>query len=666
MDPIGPALAPARRPLPWRRSLRTRLMLWSTLTSVLLLAGVALIFYAALRTVLVENAKAELRGLTSQSARALQATLESVQVSGQALAGGAASIGREPANLASLMKATLAADPAIGGVMLIIEPGRITPEDPGFDWYVRRAGTGLAESTVRGLGPGYADYRVLPWWVRTMTSPGPWWSEPYRNATMANEWFVTYHLALRRPGDAPTAEPVGMVSVDVPVRRLRAVLGEAPAHPQMQPVLLSPEGRLVLHPDPALAMAETAQSLVETHGRRDLAPVREALARRMPLELHHRVAGDDPEAGQVRYTFLEPVGTLGWAFALSVDEGWILAELARVTLWGLTGGLLGVALCVVAVRHYAGRIARPIEDLTDSAGHFAQGEFDYPLRHTGREDEVGVMARAFDAARDSIKRQMTEIAEMGAARARLEGELTIARDIQVALLPAPGALHVGGRRLEWDGVLDPAKAVGGDFYNVFDREGQALWFVVGDVSDKGVPSALFMARAMTVLEVAAQSGGSPARALREAALHLIEGNDTCMFATVVCGAVELRTGELALASAGHEAPLLLHADGRRAYLPVPTTAPLGVDVADDYPVWRGRLAPGDTLLLYSDGVTEAFDVDDHPFGSERLAAVLDPARTPRGQCAAVLTAVQAFAGAAPQSDDITILALRYDAGDGPA
>jgi sigma-B regulation protein RsbU (phosphoserine phosphatase) len=116
---------------------------------------------------------------------------------------------------------------------------------------------------------------------------------------------------------------------------------------------------------------------------------------------------------------------------------------------------------------------------------------------------------------------------------------------------------------------------------------------------------------------------------------------------------------MSLASAGHEAPVLLRADGTRQLLGVPTTTPLGVEVADQYPAWRGRLRPGDTLLTYTDGITESFDASDRPYGIDRLLACLDPDREPRAQCEAVLADVQAYAGDTAQSDDLTILAIRF-------
>jgi sigma-B regulation protein RsbU (phosphoserine phosphatase) len=657
MDSIRAAAdtLPARRP-GWRRSLRTRLMFWSSLTSVLLLLGVAAVFYAAIRGVLIENAKSEMRSLASQTASGLLATLDTVQVSGQTLSANATVVGREPVALRQLLMATVASDPDVAGAMLIIEPGRLAPEDPGFTWYIRREGQGFFEKSVPDLG---YDYRVMPWYTRTVTSGAPWWGEPYQNEATAGVYFTTYNLPLRRPGDGMEGGIIGMVSVDVPMARLAAILNRLPRDPAILPVLLSPEHKLVLHPDPRFQGQETVRSLIEKHGRSDLLPLADRVLRRETFEMKHVLAGNGPDAGEVRYTFAEPVGATGWTFTLSVDEDFVLAQLQQITLWGVLGGLVGVFLCVAAVRRYSGLIAKPIEDLTESARHFAMGEFGYPLRHTQREDEVGVLARAFDSARASIKQQMSEIADMGAARARLEGELNIAADIQQAMLPIGSQFDAGEVHLEFHGLLEPAKAVGGDFYNLFERDGDSLWFVIGDVSDKGVPAALFMARTMTVLEVAAQLGGSPGKALQEAAKHLIEGNETCMFATVLCGVIELRTGALSLASAGHEPPVLLRADGTREFVPVPTEGPLGVDVAQGYPAWRGRLKPGDTLFTYTDGVTEAFDRDNHAYGTDRLLAALDPALDAEGQCRAVVRSVHRFADGAPQSDDITVLAIRY-------
>jgi sigma-B regulation protein RsbU (phosphoserine phosphatase) len=261
---------------------------------------------------------------------------------------------------------------------------------------------------------------------------------------------------------------------------------------------------------------------------------------------------------------------------------------------------------------------------------------------------------------------MRDIETISAAKQKLESELSIARDIQLAMLPRAPTIVAGAHRVETHAVLEPAKTVGGDFYTFLSREDDhALLFAIGDVSDKGVPAALFMARAITTLEVAAGVHGTPAKALRRAARRLVEGNETCMFATVLCGLVDVRNGDIALASAGHDPPVLRRADGRVELVPLETGPPLGFEVAARYETWHGRLAPGDMLVAWTDGITEALDPNDAPFGIDRLLDEVAGAGDARALCEALVDAAHRHAAGAPQSDDITVLAVACDAGADP-
>jgi sigma-B regulation protein RsbU (phosphoserine phosphatase) len=210
-------------------------------------------------------------------------------------------------------------------------------------------------------------------------------------------------------------------------------------------------------------------------------------------------------------------------------------------------------------------------------------------------------------------------------------------------------------------ALEPAKAVGGDFFSFFQRDRTTLWFTIGDVSDKGIPAALFMARSLSVLEATTgRDGATPAEALQEAAERLAKNNETCMFATVLCGTIDVATGFLAVASAGHDAPLLRRTDGSVERLPLESGLPLGFEVAPSYPQWQGRLMAGEVLLAYTDGITEAFDEANQAFGEERLEQAAAGEGDAAAVCRRVLSAVSAFAQHAPQSDDITVLAIGMD------
>ena len=167
-----------------------------------------------------------------------------------------------------------------------------------------------------------------------------------------------------------------------------------------------------------------------------------------------------------------------------------------------------------------------------------------------------------------------------------------------------------------------------------------------------------MARTVTILEVAANASAAPDKVLAEASRRLVEGNDTCMFATVLCGHINVRSGACTLASAGHDAPLLLHSDGRVEMLELQPGPPLGFEVSSEFPLWHGRLEPGASLMAYTDGVTEAFNPDNEPYGSERLLAVVRSSHGALHNCRLLVAEVHGFAGTAPQSDDITVLAIR--------
>jgi len=646
---------PSSGMLRWHHSLRTRMALWSGVLNAVLVLATTLAFYLGARMLTVQDARVEARALTHQGALGVEAILDSVQVSGRTLAAGATGVGAQPLHLRSLLLASLAGDPHIAGAMIIVEPGRLAPGDPGFTWYIRRDGERLVERSVQDLG---YDYRSMPWYLRTIAAPRPWWSEPYANAATAGADFTTYNLPLRLPGGGDQARAVGMVSLDMPVSRLLDALPKGASAPAgLQPMLFSPEGLAVVHPE-AGALARQRLDALARDGRTDLAPLALAQARGEPVAFDHR----HPVTGEAFLTQSAPVGDSGWTFATSASEHFILRQLREVAQWVALIGLLALLPALLLVRRYTGRLLQPIEDLTDSARHFARGEFDYPLPHIGRRDEVGVMARAFNGARGSIKRQLREIEAMAGARQKLESELAIAREIQQSMLPHGRVVEHAGMSVDLCAVLEPAKAVGGDFYQFAELDDGAVWFAIGDVSDKGVPAALFMARTATVLEGQSRRLASPAAILAAASRRLVEGNETCMFATVLCGRLEVDSGRCLLASAGHDAPLLVHADGRVEALALEAGPPLGFEISDVFAMREVQVPEGATLVAWTDGVTEAFDADEADYGEARLRGALVAGEAADRTCQRLLHDVQHFVAGAAQSDDITVLAIRRSRG----
>jgi sigma-B regulation protein RsbU (phosphoserine phosphatase) len=644
-----PRLHPEREPpaVPWQDSLRTRMMLWfGALVGVLLAVGFVAAFAIA-RQQIVSNAQARTRYEAAQAADRVGAAMASVRITGDGIIGLFNTLTPDREATARLLEAMLDADASAVGGLIALEPG-VLPDGAPMGYYAGVARRGVAD---RDLLAAEYDVRAQPWYRRTLAADAPWWSEPYFNETAGGRWMTTLNMPLRGRDGAR----LGMVSLDVPVARWEELIEPLQRIPGQRPALFAPQGTIVLYPDTGIALKTTVARFINTHGRRDLLPLERARVARQRQEMTHTL----PDGSETRSSVLEPIGDTGWSLQLALSHKAILADLKRTTSLLAAFALVALGLTTLAVRRMARRITNPLRDLTGSASHFAAGEFDYPLRQTERRDEVGVMARAFDNARGSIKRQMVEIQGMSAARQKLESELGIARDIQQAMLPGARQLGEDDWHLQAHAMLEPATAVGGDFYSFFERDRHTLWFAIGDVSDKGVPAALFMARTATVLEVAAGLGGSPEAALKKASWRLAQGNETCMFATVLCGLIDARTGELTLASAGHEPPVLLRADGRTEFVDLVNGPALGLEVNEHYTVWHGRLRSGDALVAYTDGITEALDADNQPFGTERLRTALRAGTDAATLCATLVADVHRFATGVPQSDDITALALRW-------
>jgi phosphoserine phosphatase RsbU/P len=290
------------------------------------------------------------------------------------------------------------------------------------------------------------------------------------------------------------------------------------------------------------------------------------------------------------------------------------------------------------------------------------------------DDELRRVARVLHDLSRRIVEQYTRLSAMvvelrealitKTKLAGLQQELEIARQVQLAILPKEFSPDP---RVTVDGSMTPAREVGGDFYDYFLIDKSTLGFVVADVSGKGVPAALFMAISRTLLRSTALFERSPAGCVRRLNDLLAVENEQMLFVTLFYGVLDLETGRLSFVNAGHNLPYRIARDGTLSTLP--STAGMAVAVMEGfvYVQHEMQLAPGDTLFLFTDGVTEAFDVDDEPYGEGRLESLLsqgvNTGHVPE-VAERVLASIHAFERGAPQADDITCLTLRYFGGSG--
>jgi len=252
--------------------------------------------------------------------------------------------------------------------------------------------------------------------------------------------------------------------------------------------------------------------------------------------------------------------------------------------------------------------------------------------------------------------------ETAAAKDRIEGELKAAHEIQTSMLPRTFPPFPDRKEFDLYAVMYPAKEVGGDFYDFTLIDDRRLYMTIGDVSGKGVPAALFMVIAKTLLRTEALKGSSPAAILAAVNKILSPDNEACMFATVFCAVLDIRTGEMEFANAGHNPPLHAASESPFEFIDVNRAFVLGPLPEAKFVDQKLKLNPGDSFFLYTDGVTEAMDPSGRQFTDDCLKETIserkgaDVAAVVRN----VLGDVQAFVKDAPQSDDITMLALKFN------
>ena len=369
----------------------------------------------------------------------------------------------------------------------------------------------------------------------------------------------------------------------------------------------------------------------------------------------------DTPAGQVRVATVgrhQIVGEVG-AIAAMPRTATVVARteltvlrIRRGSLINLTGKHPAIAAAIVGElgRRLYG-MNRALAYLTYAANALGRDEYDPAIlaELTQQPGELAEFARVFAGMAAEIE-----------AKKRRRDEMQAAAQIQQSILPRPLAREGLLAGVDLHAEMHPAREIGGDFYDFFPAGDDGLAITVADVSGKGIPAALFMAVSRTVLRSMDEGDDDMAARIERANRLLSAENAAAMFVTAFHGVLELKTGALRYCNAGHNPPYVLRADGRHERLPA-TGVPLGVDEDLPYRVAETRLHPGDALFIYSDGITEAFNLQGDEFGTARLEAALTEMR---GCSAAalvgnVLSATTAFAVGAEQSDDITALALVY-------
>lgn len=319
--------------------------------------------------------------------------------------------------------------------------------------------------------------------------------------------------------------------------------------------------------------------------------------------------------------------------------------------------LVGMIVIMISFA-VAGTITRPIQELAQNVEKIGQGNLDVRMK-VESGDEVGELAQTFNEMLSDLQLYIKNLSEVTAEKERISAELDVATNIQASMLPCIFPAFPEHKEIDIYASMDPAKEVGGDFYDFFLVGKDRLALVMADVSGKGVPAALFMVIAKTLIKNRAQLGEEPAVVLERVNNQLCENNEADMFVTVWLGIYELSTGRLTYTNAGHECPAVMRAGGSYELIREGHDFVVGAMEGMPYTQHEITLYPGDKLFLYTDGVPEATNAQEELFGEDRMLTALNrcPDITPKQTLAEVKKDIDEFVGEAPQFDDLTMLAF---------
>ena len=311
----------------------------------------------------------------------------------------------------------------------------------------------------------------------------------------------------------------------------------------------------------------------------------------------------------------------------------------------------------------ATRIVKPVEKMTKRLNSLGENDDVFQMEDAYRTgDEIEVLAESFAKLSQRAREYILQITEIAAEKERISTELALATRIQADMLPNIYPAFPERKEFDIYGSMDPAKEVGGDFYNFFLIDEDHLCMIMADVSGKGVPAALFMMASLIILSNNAMIGKSPAQILTDTNAAICSNNREEMFVTVWLGILEISTGKLIAANAGHEYPALKQPNGKFELLKDKHGFVIGGMEGLKYQEYELMLQPGAKLFLYTDGVPEATDKDELQFGTDRMIEALnqDTNGSPEQILKNVRQAVDDFVKEAEQFDDLTMLCLEYN------
>ena len=554
----------------------------------------------------------------------------------------------EPEYMIDLVRNVMLNNPILNGCSIAFEPFFFKEKGRYFSAY------GYFEDgsvQVEQEGNEQYQYHYMDWYLQPKLLNQPCWTEPYIDVDV-NDGTASTITSYCKPLTAQDGSFAGVLSVDISLSWLSETLSAVKPYPHSYCIMVGRGGAYLVHPDTTKLLTQTIFTDTLLEPDPEITALGKAMLRGEKGMKKLKIDGKDS------YVFYEPEKETGWSVALVCPEKDVFGGFNRLRRTVIAIVLLGLLLMLFVCRRVINREMDPLRRLVRQADLISTGDFKEPLPDSGRSDEIGQLTQSFSNMQHSLVNYIDELKRTTASRERIEGELRIAREIQMAMVPRVFPPFPERSDIDLFAAMTPAKEVGGDLYDYFIQDGM-LYLCIGDVSGKGIPGSLLMAVSRNLFRVVAKPGLAPDQIARQINETVAEDNEQMMFMTMFFGRIDLQTGRMDYCNCGHNPPVLIDG-GKACFLDVKPNTPLGVD-----PQWafegesiadvRGR-----AFLFYTDGLNEAENPAHEQFGTDRMLDVLGGSafRGAREAVRRMTDAVTAFVDGAEASDDLTLLCLK--------
>jgi len=631
------------------RSLATRLSFGIILPGTAVFIAVLGANYFLSRNLLEEYIGDLARTTAASTVKEIETVFSSVATSADSLASIVSRADISEQQIQDSIRAFLKINPDIYGMTVALEPNVLHADIGEFSPYYYRDENKLSYADLAAR-----DYRYLIWdWYNTPKSTGSAvWVDPYFDEGGGNALMTTYATPILVGEGNRFA---GVATADISLGWLQQLVDDIHIGETGFGLMVSKQDTIVAHPDASRVMKKLKSTMdsdfIDNYWDIYLKSKQAHEATYFNAPCRHKT-GDC-------WIAIKPLLDTGWKVVIVIPESELISDIMLLTGEIALLAIFGLLILVLVIVSITRNMIRPLGRLARVTADIGNGNLDIKLPAPERNDEIGALTQDFRSMRDSLQTHIEQLKDTTAKQQKLESEIEIAKGIQMSMVPGGGSASIREHDYQLYSILRPARSVGGDLY-YFQQDANKLHFIIGDVSDKGVPAALFMAKTVTLYSGALNDSLSPGDTFTHMNQALCQNNDACMFVTALCGTLDLDTGQLIMANAGHMHPIL-KTQSSSAELIVDGGMALGLMEDVEYSNVLHTLDRHTSLFMYTDGISEAFNAERELYEEERLLAFVAQEKDINADAlgTSLLADVENFVDGAEQSDDITLMVIHY-------